>query len=159
MARSSQDIADVIASSHRAAHVIMGHLSTALDIDLVSWHREGQASNCGLKLESVPFSARLEDVPPSEHRDQGSLTLLFCDHYTTEIQSPEMPEVWGFITPKPGHAIVNVADSLQILSRGKLQSCLHRVGQPAPGEGDRVCLLYYLRPEGSEDGIGVNRSE
>jgi isopenicillin N synthase-like dioxygenase len=59
-------------------------------------------------------------------------------------------EDWRFVEPRVGCAIVNVADSLQRATEGRLMSCLHRVGQPAPvpepSEQDRVCVLYYLRP-------------
>ena len=88
----------------------------------------------------------------------GTLTLLFCDDYTTEVRLSDGSEEgkgergererqrWAFIEPKDGCAIVNVADSLQRLSGGVLKSRLHRVGQPVKGGGDRYCVLYYLRP-------------
>ncbi|KAL1861864.1 hypothetical protein Plec18170_000687 [Paecilomyces lecythidis] len=136
-----------IASSHEKAFKLLSSLSDSLGLErLEESHREGQPSDTGLKLESVPFEEKLEDVPESEHTDGGTLTLLFCPHYTTEIQMPGSTE-WAFIEPKPGHAIVNVANSLQKLSKGELHSRLHRVGQPVPGAGKRFCLLYYLRPE------------
>ncbi|EAW14281.1 putative oxidoreductase, 2OG-Fe(II) oxygenase family [Aspergillus clavatus NRRL 1] len=140
-------VEDFLASSHETVFTVLSALSRALDSDrLEDSHREGQPSDSGLKLESVPFEEKLEDVPPSEHTDGGTLTLLFCPHYTTEIQMPGSTE-WGFIEPKTGHAIVNVANSLQRLSKGELHSRVHRVGQPVPGAGKRFCLLYYLRPE------------
>lgn len=82
----------------------------------------------------------------------GTLTLLFCDDYTTEVRWSEeegegKKQQWAFVEPKDGCAIVNVADSLQRLSKGVLKSCLHRVGQPVGGGGDRYCVLYYLRPD------------
>lgn len=152
--QSRHMIESFITSSHHIVHVLLSCLSSLLGQNLGAIHREGYPSNCGLKLESVPLEARREDVPPSEHTDQGSLTLLFCPQYTTEIQVPGTKE-WGFIVPKSGCAIVNIADSLEIFSNRELHSCLHRVGQPTPGAGERHCILYYLRPEGSEDGIGV----
>ena len=91
-------------------------------------------------------------MPPSEHTDMGTLTLLFCEEYTTQLRIPGGNgegggEQWAFIVPERGRAIVNVADSLQRISGGALMSCLHRVGQPVAGKGERVCALYYLRPE------------
>ena len=87
----------------------------------------------------------------------GTITLLFCDDYTTEVRLSDGSEEgeggereqqprWAFVEPKDGCAIVNVADSLQRLSGGVLKSRLHRVGQPVRGGGDRYCVLYYLRP-------------
>ena len=91
------------------------------------------------------MEAELEDVPFSEHTDMGTLTLLFCEHYTTELCMPGTQQ-WRFIEPRKGCAIVNVGDSLQKMTHGGLRSCLHRVGQPVKGKAERVCVLYYLRP-------------
>ncbi len=152
MTKNAHTIERFVSTYHQITLALLSCLSASLGKDFGSSHREGHASNSGLKLESVPFDARLEDVPPSEHTDMGTLTLLFCPHYTTEIRMPGTEE-WGFIVPKEGHAIVNVADSLQALSNKTLLSCLHRVGQPAPGAGERICALYYLRPE---DGVSLD---
>ena len=145
---SSRLIENFISTSHHITLFLLALISESLGIDFEKHHREGEPNDCGLKLESVPLSERLEDVPPSEHTDMGTLTLLYCPQYTTEINLPGT-EDWGFIVPKSGHAIVNVADSLQEMSNGQLKSCLHRVGQPTPGAGQRKCILYYLRPESS----------
>lgn len=112
-----------------------------------SLHEEGEPSGSGLKLESVPTVEMLEDVPPSEHRDGGTLTLLFCEEYTTELQDAE--GAWKFIQPRKDCAIVNVANSLQKASQGHFKSPLHRVGQPTGGVKGRRCVLYYLRPKTS----------
>lgn len=58
-------------------------------------------------------------------------------------------EDWAFVKPQEGCAVVNVADSLQTMTKGRLTSSLHRLGQPVAGSGERVCALYYLRPGGS----------
>lgn len=108
-------------------------------------HSPHESSGSGIKMESVPTVEKLEDVPFSEHKDGGTLTLLYCDDYTTELQDVETG-AWGFIEPKKGHAIVNVSNALETLSEGKLRSALHRVGQPTPGVKERRCVLYYLRP-------------
>jgi isopenicillin N synthase-like dioxygenase len=42
------------------------------------------------------------------HTDIGSLTLLFCEDWGLQLLSPETHE-WGFVAPKPGHAVINVA--------------------------------------------------
>ena len=146
ISRETKLVEDFISSSHRITMALLSRLAQALDLPhLRDSHCENVPSDCGLKLESVPLEERLEDVPPSEHTDSGSLTLLFCPQYTTEIWVPER-KAWEFIVPKAGYSIVNVADSLQALSEGALLSSLHRVGQPVAGGGKRFCLLYYLRP-------------
>ena len=149
-------ISQFIVHSHAITKTLLASLSSGLalpsDHDVELTHHETSSSASGLKLESVPLEERLEDVPPSEHTDGGTLTLLFCDDYTTELQLPHSGE-WGFIVPKKGCAIVNVADSLDRMSEGKLTSRLHRVGQPVAGKGERVCVLYYLRP-GTRSTVG-----
>lgn len=138
-------------ASHNIVTTLLHSLSSSLRAEhphippLEIMHDRDEPSGSGLKLESVPTVENLEDVPFSEHKDGGTLTLLYCDDYTTELQDVETG-IWGFIQPKKGHAIVNVSNALETLSEGKLRSALHRVGQPTPGVKDRRCVLYYLRP-------------
>ena len=136
--------------SSSITNVLLDNMSTALGLTgmehLQKFHRPEETSGCGLKFESVPTVERLEDVPPSEHTDSGSITLLYCEKYTTQLQMADGGE-WLFIEPKPGMAIVNIADALQKVSDGRLKSKLHRVGQPTSGVVQRPCVLYYLRPE------------
>ena len=81
------------------------------------------------------------------HTDIGSLTLLFCENYGLQVLSPETDE-WGFIAPKPGHAVINVGDSLRFLSGHKLSSCVHRViPLTKRQEEHRYSIAYFLRPE------------
>jgi isopenicillin N synthase-like dioxygenase len=81
------------------------------------------------------------------HTDIGSLTLLFCENWGLQLLSPETNE-WGFIAPKPGHAVINVGDSLRFLSGHKLKSCVHRVIPVTERqEEDRFSIAYFLRPE------------
>lgn len=130
---------------------MLDRLASALSLtarsQLLAAHDDLITSDSGLKFESLPKKERLEDIPPSEHTDRGSLTLLFCEDFTTELRAPET-RGWKFIMPKEGCAIVNVGDALQTLTEGEgmLVSCLHRVGQPLAGAGERVCVLYYLSP-------------
>lgn len=139
-----------IAASHHITSTMLSALSNALNRPEFMDAHSDAPNDCGLKFEAVPTMARLEDVPDSEHTDSGTLTLLFCPEYTTELRVPgttKPNEKWEFIEPRKGCAIVNVADSLQRLSGGELMSSLHRVGQPTPGAAERFCLLYYLRPD------------
>ena len=53
---------------------------------------------------------------------------------------------WAFTAVQPGCALVNVANSLQRMSDGKLHSTLHRVTQPEDGAAKRYFLSYFLRP-------------
>ena len=135
--------------SHRMVHLLLRRLTSVLKDSYAervhAAHSHMSSSDTGLKIESVPCVEKLSDVPPSEHTDKGSITLLFCEQYTTEVFRPKTHD-WIFIAPRPDCAIVNVADSLQALTDGQLKSSLHRVGQISPGVKERLCVLYYLRP-------------
>lgn len=81
------------------------------------------------------------------HTDIGSLTLLFCQDYGLQILSPSTNQ-WGFVVPKPGHAVINVGDSLRFLSGHRLASCVHRVLPITERqEHDRYSIAYFLRPD------------
>lgn len=133
-----------------ANQTMLSCLSDALKLDPASRfenrHRVDRPSDCGLKLIYEPLKSKLADVVDNKHTDQGSLTLVFCEQWGVQMELPETKE-WAFVEPKPGHALVNVADSLQALSGGKLHSCLHRVTQPADGFERRYYVVYFLRPE------------
>lgn len=150
MRPSAETLQYFIAASHHITLTMLTALSKSMNQpQLLDAHTDAP-NDCGLKFESVPMEERLEDVPPSEHTDMGTLTLLFCPEYTTELRVPgttKPNERWEFIEPRQGCAIVNVADSLQRLTSGQLMSSLHRVGQPHPGAAERFCMLYYLRPD------------
>ena len=77
------------------------------------------------------------------HTDGGTLTLLYCDQLATQVELP-WGKKWAWVEPKPGHAIVNVGDSLQALSGGRIHSPRHRVSLPAERYEE---VLYFLRPE------------
>lgn len=111
-------------------------------------NRDGQPSDTGLILISEPTQKRVTDCVDNTHTDGGTLTLVFSDAWGTMIEDPDSMD-WGFIEPKPGCAVVNVADSLQALSGGRLHSCRHRITQPKDGFQQRLFVAYFLRPERS----------
>jgi len=58
-------------------------------------------------------------------------------------------ENWAYVTPLPGHAIINLGDALTKFSAGILHSNIHRVMAP-PGLQARLprySLVYFSRPE------------
>jgi isopenicillin N synthase-like dioxygenase len=121
-------------------------LSDALNIPLSKSHREHKPSDTGLKLVWETMQESLSDVVENKHTDSGTLTILFCEQWGTQLQLPDTGN-WAFAQPMEGCALVNVAYSLQRLSGGRLHSCLHRVTQPGDGALNRVFVLYFLRPE------------
>lgn len=133
-----------------ATQTMLSCLSDALGLDegdrFENSHRVGEPSDSGLLLFSGPCKSNRADVVDNKHTDTGSLTLLFCDEWSAELEMPETKQ-WAFVEPKPGHALVNVADTLQSLSGNRLYSCPHRVTQPVDGFKRRHFVLFYLRGE------------
>ncbi|CAD6451372.1 b99b15e1-841e-4402-92d6-7b9691663bd4 [Sclerotinia trifoliorum] len=131
---------------HTLLSSLSGTLNTESDKRLEDFHRDGEPSGTGLKLVYEPLKHKKSDVVDNKHNDMGTLTLVFSDQWGVEIEMPDTKE-WGFVVPKEGHALVNVADSLQAMSKGKLHSPLHRVTQPSDGFEKRYYVVYFLRPE------------
>jgi isopenicillin N synthase-like dioxygenase len=122
-------------------------LLNSLSADFAVHHRADQPSDTGLKLVLHPSLSKLSDVGESLHTDSGSLTLLFYKDWSIHAFLPDA-KMWGFIPPPmEGFALINIGNSLQRLSGGKLHSPEHRVTQPLDGARSRYYLSYFLRPE------------
>ncbi|KAH8646946.1 hypothetical protein BGZ60DRAFT_474569 [Tricladium varicosporioides] len=121
-------------------------LLNSLSLDFAVHHRPNEPSDTGLSLVRAPSSPKLSDVPNSTHTDGGTLTMLFYDEWSLQAFLPDA-KIWAFTPILEGCVLVNVANSLEKLSGGKLHSPRHRVTQPFDGEKDRLFLSYFLRPE------------
>lgn len=99
-------------------------------------------SESGLKLALISDKAQVGELIGAEHTDSGLITLLFYDAPTLELPVHGTSD-WQLVKPIKGCAIVNIADSLQRESGGRLFSPRHRVVQP---EGENLSALYLLRP-------------
>lgn len=121
-------------------------LLDSLSADFGAHHRVSHPSDTALKLVLHPSSAKLSDVVENLHTDDGTLTLLFYQEWSIQAFLPDA-NMWGFTPPLEGCALINVADSLQRLSRGRFHSPKHRVTQPFDGAKKRYYLSYFLRPE------------
>ncbi|KAK6340592.1 hypothetical protein TWF696_008918 [Orbilia brochopaga] len=136
--------------SHDMVHTLIASLSKTLWPDsaknLGDVHRANEPSNSSLKVYRGPMLESLADVGDNTHTDGGTLTLLYTDKWGTQIELPWNKE-WAWVGAKPGCAIVNVGDTLQTLSGGKLHSCRHRVSQPVAGFQERWAITYFFRPE------------
>ena len=133
-----------------ALQKMLTNLSDALGLDennrFEKIHRQAEPSDCGILLVNGPCKSKLADVGDNQHTDTGSLTLMFCDQWSVQVELPETKQ-WAWIEPKPGHALVNIADTLQSRSGNRLYSCRHRVTQPVDVFQPRYFIVYYLRPE------------
>ncbi len=119
---------------------------SSLSAEYAMHHRADQPSDTGLKLVLQPSLAKLSDVGDTLHTDSGTLTLLFCKDWGIHAFLPDV-NMWAFTPPLEGCALINVANSLQRLSGGRLHSPMHRVTQPFDGAKNRFFLSYFLRPE------------
>ncbi len=130
--------------------IILSRLSDALKLSgsdrFEEKQRKGKPTNTGLKLLSDPTKEKVADCVDNTHTDSGTLTVVFSDEWSTQIEHPET-KVWAFCEPKKGLPLINVADSLQAHSGGKLHSCRHRVTQPVDGVKKRYFVAYFMRPE------------
>lgn len=138
-----------ISLSQHITQTMLCCLSDALELDdtrrLESSHRPGKPTNTTLVLLSYPPNTDNHHVGHNKHTDIGSLTLLFSDQWGLQVVTPGTRS-WSFIQPRPGHAIINVGDSLRFLSGKQLVSCLHRV-VPVDETKHRYSIAYFLRPE------------
>ena len=135
---------------HTINTTLLASLSSALNLSgssrFESHHGNDHPSDTALNLIYSPAKTRLADAPDTTHTDTGTLTSLFCDKWGIQIEHPETKQ-WSFVEPREGCALVNVADSLQRLSGGRLHSCRHRHTQPVDGFEPRYFVVSYLRPQ------------
>ena len=137
---------------HNIAMVVLSRLSDALALEggdrFESSHQNDKPSKSTLAMFRYPKQFGKSDmVGHNKHTDLGTLTVLLCKQWGLQVLSPET-DTWGFVEPLPGHAIINVGDSLRFLSEKKLLSAVHRVvPRGAYQEENRSSIAYFLRPQ------------
>lgn len=135
---------------HSANQTLLARLSDVLQLSgaqrFETRHRDDRPSDSALNLISAPTKKSRADVGDTTHTDSGTLTILFSDEWGIMIEHPET-KVWAFAEPRPGCALVNVADFLQEMSGDRLHSCRHAVSQPVDGFQRRYYVVSYLRPD------------
>ncbi len=137
-----KNITEFSAGCDEACLTLLNSLST----DFAVHHCADQPSDTGLKIVLHPSLARLSDVCETLHTDSGTLTLLFYKDWSIHAFLPDA-KMWAFTPTLESCALINVGDSLQRFSGGKLHSPQHRVTQPFDGAKKRYYLSYFLRPE------------
>ncbi|KAI4603389.1 hypothetical protein KJ359_006184 [Pestalotiopsis sp. 9143b] len=142
---------------HFVTKILLDCISSKLELrgesSLQSYHRDDAPSKSSLFFNHYPaLDTSKDEVGQNQHTDLGSLTLLFAPQWGLQVLSPvdfvcrETGEhlQWQSVEPRPGHAIVNVGDSLRFLSNYQLRSALHRA-LPLDSS-DRYSIAYFLRP-------------
>lgn len=107
-----------------------------------------------LLLSQSQSSPKYDNITLGGHTDIGSITLLFNVVGGLQILPADREnklENWLYVKPEPGHALVNIGDTLVEWTGGLLRSSLHRV-LTAPGEQalvGRQSVAYLVRPRNS----------
>ena len=81
-----------------------------------------------------------------QHSDYGLITLLS----TNDVPGLEiyLNNTWHPVPPRPGMFIVNIGDSLQILTNGKYKSTIHRVLiNTTTNSNDRYSIAFFYEPD------------
>ena len=153
-------------SAHYVLKTLLGSLSDAAGLqgnDLFeSYHPDELPSKSTLFFLHHPASEALEDKTArghNAHTDVGSFTLLFTEQPGLQVLSPNT-NMWEYVVAKPGHAIINVADTLRFISKRRFRSALHRVLPPGGKMSkDRYSAAYFLRASDSAVFKGINGEE
>ncbi|ORY66219.1 gibberellin 20-oxidase [Pseudomassariella vexata] len=140
-------------SSHREICILLlTRLSAALGLGEKSAYQQYHRANAVCPTAMGLLKYTLAEVEPDKvgqiaHTDAGSLSVVFTEVAGLQVLKPNEEE-WYWIPPKPGHAVVNVGDSLRFISGGVLASSLHRI-IPHKDEKCRhkYSIVYLLRPE------------
>lgn len=146
-----------INGAQEATMTLLTSLSEAMHLPgparLENSHREDQPTRTTLVMLNYPRQPDADSSPSkgeghNKHTDIGSLTLLFSHEWGLQVLSPDEPDTWLWVEPRPNHAIINIGDSLRFLSGGRLNSCVHRVvPTPELRDENRYSLAYFLRAE------------
>ncbi|PIA25336.1 hypothetical protein AQUCO_11800016v1 [Aquilegia coerulea] len=108
----------------------------------------------GVRVVNMNFYPTCPDpgltVGIGRHSDIGTITVLLQDDVgglSIRVQEDENvgnKDEWLEIPPIPGALLINIGDSLQILSNGKYKSAEHRVGTTSTRS--RVSIPFFLNP-------------
>lgn len=148
-AEHAEEILDLANICDTIVRTLLRSISDSLGLgepsSLETAHGPDGKSDSGIKFVSGPTKASIADVPDTTHTDSGSITLLWCEKWASQMRTKETNE-WLWIDPKPNRVLVNLANYLQDQTGGRLHSPVHRVSQPLGGAEDRYFVSYFLRP-------------
>ncbi len=138
--------------AHATGTILLQAIALALGMNdtfaFSAHHRPNQPSTSAMGLlKYSPLCGNRVNLGHSAHTDVGTLTILFNRLPGLQILPDGAPE-WPDILPRPGHAIINVGDSLRFMTDNHIALCLHRV-VPSGGQNvmERLSCAYFLRPE------------
>lgn len=156
---------------HFVTKVLLDCISASLGFlgsrTLLQQHRDDSPSKTSLFfLHYPPLETGNEkgEIGQNMHTDIGSLTLLFAPQWGLQALCPTESHslnysgpkdsikgfTWQWVAPKPGHAVINIGDTLRFLSGNRLRSALHRA-LPLSNGADRYSIAYFLRPSNDSE--------
>lgn len=153
-------------SAHHILKTLLARLSDACGAEgadrFESHHPDELPSKSSLFFLHHPVSEALEDKTArghNAHTDVGSFTMLFTEQPGLQVLSPTTNQ-WEYVVARPGHAIINVADTLRFISQRRFRSAMHRVLPPGGKMSrDRYSAAYFLRASDSAVFKGVDGEE
>jgi isopenicillin N synthase-like dioxygenase len=146
---------------NEATQSVLASLSTSLglpkDKALEGYHRSNVPSPDIIRLldyDSQPVYERGDTHTP--HTDIGTITFLFTRQPGLQICAPDS-QTWAWIPPRDDLCpIVNLGDSMAMLTNKFFPSCLHKVGPPPNGGVMRKeSIAYLVRPEVGRPLVGT----
>jgi len=139
-------------SAHYVLMTLLTRLSDATGLQgndrYEAYHPDNVPSKSTLFFLHHPVTEALPDQTGrghNAHTDVGSFTLLITEQPGLQVLSPVTGK-WEYVDAKPGHAIINVADTLRFISKKRFRSAMHRVLPPGGKMSqDRYSTAYFLR--------------
>lgn len=133
------------------SQTILAELCAALDLSLPELSDDPTIpSDTAFKLLFKPPIHEVGQVVLPRHTDFGMITLLWYDEVTTQLpfydENGKETDQWGNLPVVEGTILVNMSDSLQERSGGRLHSTVHRVVAPPGPRRPKNGLAYLLRP-------------
>ncbi|PSS03172.1 Feruloyl CoA ortho-hydroxylase [Actinidia chinensis var. chinensis] len=134
----------------KIVQVLFEHLGVTLDEPRID-------ALIALKMVNMNFYPTCPNpdltVGVGRHSDMGILTVLLQDgigglYIKLEQEEPEKEGEWMEIPPVPGALVINVGDTLQILSNGRYKSAEHRVRTTSTQS--RVSIPIFTIPQPTE---------
>ncbi|KAJ1714621.1 hypothetical protein NYO67_3270 [Aspergillus flavus] len=153
------EVRQFIENSHSVIDIILTCLDHQLGLtpgtlSALSPLEQISETSVRLLLGQSQSSPKYDNITLGGHTDIGSITLLFNVVGGLQILPADREnklENWLYVKPEPGHALVNIGDTLVEWTGGLLRSSLHRV-LTAPGEQalvGRQSVAYLVRPRNS----------
>ena len=88
---------------------------------------------------------RMKGVRMYGHTDYGTTTMLFSVPVTALQICPNRDGKWKYVKYNPGAMVINIGDSLEIISGGQFKATLHKVAQPPPDQENchRLSIVLF----------------